>query len=98
MADFIPTNCMIGGRKDRLALRKRFCARNGLLVLPANRRLKFGYAHYKVSIPADLSKGRALRIARAIKARRKLLKLTHVANALNKYAGRPTRPKVKRLW
>jgi len=95
--DFIPTNCMIGGRKDRLFLRKRFCARNRLLVEPVNRRLEFGRVHYKVSIPADLGKDRALRIARAMKARRKLLKLTHVANALCKYAGRPTGPKAERF-
>jgi len=88
---------MIGGRKDRLFLRKRFCARNGLLIEPVRRRLKVAYAHYKVSIPADLPKDRALRIVRAIKARRKLLKLVHVANALSNYAGRPTGPKAKRL-
>ena len=53
--------------------------------------------HYKVGIPAELPKERALRIARAMKARRKLLKLMHVANALCKYAGRPTGPKAIRL-
>ena len=98
MTDFIPTNCMIGGRKDRLALRRRFCARNRLFLEPVNERPRFGYMHYKVRIPAELPKERALRIARAMKARRKLLKLTHVANALCKYAGRPTGPKAKRIW
>lgn len=97
MTDSIATNCMIGGRKDRLALRRRFCARNRLLLEPVTRRRKFGYLHYKVRIPAELPKDRALRIARAMKARRKLLKLTHVADALCKYAGRPTGPKAKRL-
>ncbi|MCW4462584.1 hypothetical protein OK349_12775 [Sphingomonas sp. BT-65] len=91
------TNCMIGGRKDRIQLRKRFCERAGLTVLPSNRRLSFGFAHYRIAIPADLPKEHALRIARAMKARRQLLKLSHVADALCRYAGRPVGPRPKRL-
>lgn len=94
----IRTNCVLSGRKDLIYLRKRICERNGLLLEPIQSRLRFGYVSYCVEIPSGYSKRRAVLVARAMKLRSKTYKLSHVANALLSYAGRPVGPRPTRLW
>lgn len=83
---------VLSGRKDRLWLRKRYCLRAGLSLDRHPRRRGFGYVGYYVVIPASLPADRALRAARAFKARGKLLKLGHVARVLCAHAGKPVGP------
>jgi len=94
--DLILTNCAVRGRKDKIWLRKRFCARNGLILIPSPSPVMFGFLAYLIGIPKDYRRDRAIRVARVIYARPRLLRLTHVADALCRTVGRrimPVRPK-----
>jgi hypothetical protein len=95
---YTKTNCAVGGRKDRLTLRKRMCRNTGLILLPTRTRLNFGRIQFVIAIPEGYSKARAIRVARAFKARPKIYKLSHVAQALCDYASRPVGPRQRRLW
>ncbi len=52
------TNCVIRARKDRIGLQKRFCERQGLILIPLSYRIRFGFCGYRVAIPKDFSNTR----------------------------------------
>ncbi len=74
---------VFAGRNDRLWLRKRVLQRAGM-ELSLQKKRRFGYQQIYIGIPDDYSIGQARRFVRLVRMRRRLYKLTHVADFLMK--------------